>query len=252
MNNDNELKAFFESSFAEDYIKCTDYLVRRSVTGISAACELLRADVRNDGGLIDGIMTMCCELMRNAELSKALMPPAGQEAGGMRTIRLDTFLSEFAESCMKTAAGGCRAAVGEASAVYIRTDKELLRFLMLSFVRRKMVRSEGGMPSFTVSCRENGKKAEIIIAAKGKFSNGTPFGQPDVFDAYPDEVTAGLAARLGASAEADGDSLVVAVPLPDGDDAVIVEAPAVEYEEGFFNPFNIMLRDLGQSSAKNG
>ena len=40
MDINNELKGFFENPFAGEYISCTDNLVRRSVTGISASCEL--------------------------------------------------------------------------------------------------------------------------------------------------------------------------------------------------------------------
>ena len=103
MDNNHQLKSFFESPFAEDYINCTDYLVRKSVTGISASCELLRKFAEKNGGkaeqeLIGGIMTACCELMRNAELSRALSAPLPEEQE-LTAVRTDLFLSGFAKSC---------------------------------------------------------------------------------------------------------------------------------------------------------
>ena len=95
MDNNHQLKSFFESPFAEDYINCTDYLVRKSVTGISASCELLRKFAEKNGGkaeqeLIGGIMTACCELMRNAELSRALSAPLPEEQE-LTAVRTDLF-----------------------------------------------------------------------------------------------------------------------------------------------------------------
>ena len=131
MDNNNQLKSFFESPFAEDYINCTDYLVRKSVTGISASCELLRKFAEKNGGkaeqeLIGGIMTACCELMRNAELSRALSAPLPEEQE-LTAVRTDLFLSGFAKSCETAAAGRCTVKTGKLSASYVRTDRNALR-----------------------------------------------------------------------------------------------------------------------------
>ena len=109
MDKNDELKGFFESPFAGDYINCNDYLVRKSVSGIYASCELLSELAEKRGGknereLIGGIMTACCELMRNAELSRALTAPVPEEQE-LTTLRTDTFLRSFAESC-QAASGG--------------------------------------------------------------------------------------------------------------------------------------------------
>ena len=249
MENNNVVKDFFESPFAEDYLNCTDQLVRRSVTGISAACETLRGIAEKNGNkteaeLVDGIMTMCCELMRNAALSKALTKSSDDPDMGSVTLRLDTFLEDFAKNCTAATAGKCTVNVESVPAVYIRTNKELLRFLLLSFVRRSMISADGGEKAFDAGIKETGKSVEIFIRAKRTFVDEMVMGQPDVFEAYPVEVTMGLSARIGAETTLSDDRISVVIPLPDGNSAAAVRAPYAEYEERFFNAFNIMLRDI--------
>lgn len=248
MKKNNEVKEFFESPFAEDYLNCTDYLVRRSVTGISASCEMLRSIAEKNGDevgceLVDGIMTMCCDLMRNAELSKALAS-SGKDDKELRTLRVDAFLDDFAKNCETVMAGKCKITVEEAPAVYIRSDREILRFLLLGFVRRNILGSDSTGAEFVAGCKETGKSVEIFIRAKRTFVDEIGFGQSDVFEAYTDEVTAGLAAVIGAKARLTDDAISVEIALPDGNSPAVVEAPSADYGERFFNAFNVMLRDL--------
>lgn len=248
MEKNNDVRAFFESPFAEDYLNCTDHLVRRSVTGISASCEMLRGIAEKSGDkvsceLVDNIMTMCCELMRNAELSKALTSAGVSSGKDLRALRVDAFLEDLARNCEAVMEGKCRISVEGASALYIRSNGEILRFLLLSFIRRSILNGGDGA-EFAAGCKETGKSVEIFIRVKRTFVDEKAFGQPDVFEAYPDEVTAGLAARIGAEARLSDEALYVEIPLPDGNSPAVVEAPSAEYGERFFNAFNIMLRDL--------
>jgi hypothetical protein len=249
MENNNVVKEFFESPFAEDYLNCTDQLVRRSVTGISAACETLRSMTEKSGDktgteLINGIMTMCCDLMRNAELSKALSGAASDSDMDMTVLRLDSFLEDFAKNCMASSGGKCSFKIDTAPSVYIRTNKELLRFLLLSFVRRSIIGADGSEIAFDAGGKETGKSVEIFIKAKRTFVDGGGMARPDVFEVYPEEVAMGLSARIGAETTLSNDSISVVIPLPDGSSPAAVRAPYAEYEERFFNAFNIMLRDL--------
>ncbi len=250
MDMNDELKGFFESPFAGDYINCTDYLVRKSVTGISASCELLGELAEKHGGraekeLIGGIMTACCELMRNAELSRALTAPVPEEQE-LTVVRTDTFLRSFAESCQAAAGRRCTVKTGELSTFYVRTDRDTLRFLLLSFVRRHILGSESGNAEFTVECGENAKKIEIKITASGTFVDFDDFGQPDIFSGYPRQVCDGLAERAGAQAVLSDNCLSVVIPLSGSESALPVEAPEPLRERGFFDPFNVMLRDLSE------
>ena len=145
---------FFDDPFAIDYIDCMDNVIRRSVTGISASCEMLRESAdkkgsKHDKQLIDGIMQVCCELMRSAELSKALAAEKLAEED-MSTVRTDVFLRNFAAGCESASCGRCTVKVGEVSVSYIRTDRELLRFLLLSFVRRSASGGKDGKNAFEV------------------------------------------------------------------------------------------------------
>lgn len=249
MEKSNEVRKFFESPFAEDYLSYTDHLVRRSVTGISASCEILRGMAEKKGDkasceLVDGIMTMCCELMRNAELSKALTAVGEDTERDMRVLRVDTFLDDFARNCKAVLGGKCVIEQKAPQTVYIRTNKEILCFLLLGYIRRSVLCSDVSEAEFEAGCEETGKSVKIYIRAKRTFVDGTAFGQPDVFDAYPVEVTDGLAARIGAGAELSPEGIIVEIPLPDGNTPAVVEAPSADYGERFFNAFNLMLRDL--------
>ncbi|MCR4793646.1 MAG: hypothetical protein K5898_00400 [Ruminococcus sp.] len=242
------LHDFFESSFAEDYIAYTEYLVRRSVTGISASCELLRelADkqgTKKDSELIEGIMTMCCELMRNAELSKALISdPDSKSCFGV--VRTDAFLADLAANCGAVTAGRCRIVLGECSASLVRTDSNILRLLLLSFIRRYSLANDADINEFEAFCEETGKNVKIHIRASGTFVDGECIGLPDVFETYPDETVKGLAARIGAEAQMSGDEITAVIPLAEGEKSAVLEAPSPELGDTFFDPFNLMLRDI--------
>ena len=248
MDGKKEFGKFFGDPFALDYINCTDNVIRRSVTGISAACEILRESAdkkgsKHDKQLIDGIMQMCCELMRSAELSKALAAEKLTDED-MSTVRTDTFLRDFAAGCEAASGGRCTVRVVETSVSYIRTDRELLRFLLLGFVRRLTAGGEGGKNAFEVSCGEKLKTLNISVRALRTFVDEARAGQPDVFDSYYREVCMGFAERIGASAKLSDSELTVEIPLPDGKISALTEAPSAEREGDFFDPFAIMLSNM--------
>ena len=248
MDKNNGFTDFFGSPFAADFIDCTDSVIRRSVTGISAACETLRESAdksrsKRDKELIDGIMQMCCDLMRSAELSKALSAEKLTDED-MSVVRADVFLRDFAAGCEAASRGRCTVKVGETSASYIKTDRELLRFLLLSFVRRLTAGGEDGKNAFEASCREKLKSFNISVRALRTFVDEPCVGQPDVFDAYYREVCMGFAERIGASAELTDNELIVSIPLPDGKSSAVTEAPAAEPERELFDPFSVMLGNM--------
>ncbi len=249
MDKNNEVKSFFESPFAKDFLNSTDYLVRRSVTGISASCEILRGNAEKNGDklsceLIDGIMTACCELMRNAELSKALAAAGDGAEKDMQTVRIDLFLSDFAKNCNAVMSGKCTVEAAECPTVYVRANAEILRFILLSFVRRSILDSDGGKAEFEAGCKETGKSVEIFIRAKRTFVDETLLGRPDVFEAYHSEILDGLSARTGAETICDNEGITVVIPHSDANSPAVVESPSAELGERFFSAFNIMLRDL--------
>ena len=248
MEKDNGMGAFFASPFAKEYLKCSDNLIRRSVTGISAACELMRGkaeknDDRTECELIDGIMTMCCDLVRNAELSKALASGA-PSAEDMKTVRADLFLAEFAAECEAVSCGRCRVSVKDAPAAFINTDRNTLRFLLLIFVRRVLLGCDGESAGFVIECAGKLKTLNITVRSLRTFVDEGAILTPDVFDEYPHEICSGLAERIGASAVLDRDSLSVEIPLSGGSGPAIVAAPEQEPRMGFFNPFGLMLRGI--------
>lgn len=248
MDKENGFGNFFDDPFALEFINCTDNVIRRSVTGISASCEVLRESAEKKGGkqdkqLIDGIMQMCCDLMRSAELSKALAAEKLTDED-MSTVRTDVFLRDFAAGCEEASNGRCTVKVGATSVSYIRTDRELLRFLLLSFVRRLTAGCDGGKNAFEVSCGEKLKTLNISVRALRTFVDEARSGQPDIFDSHYREVCMGFAKRLGASAELSDNELTVEIPLPDGGSSALTEAPTAEPERDFFDPFSIMLGNM--------
>lgn len=246
MNDKNRAEAFFEEPFAKDYINCTEQLIRRTVTGISASCEVLGSMMKKKdrGGreLIDGIMTMCCDLMRSAELSSALS--AGSEEQGSAVVRLDLFVRDFAEKCREVSRERCEIRTGEIPPVFVKTDRDMLRYLLLSYIRRTLTSSESGKAAFELKCGETDKNVIMELRALGTFVDGAVISVPDVFALYPVEVCSGLAARAGASAELSEEGLSVRIPQIDGNTGADVKAPAPEFNRGIFEPFNIMLRDV--------
>lgn len=255
MEKNNELRDFFESSFAGDYISFNDYLVRRSVTGISASCELLEelADKRGsktEKELINNIMTMCCNLMRTAEIGTLLTgsQPAEEEYTVFRT---KMFLEELCRGCESAMGGKCSVKTGDISDLIIRTNKELLRYFLLSFIRRTIPALAGAAkPVFTASCEEKDGKARIFIGFEGEMSDGggSTLGGGEIFDAYPRQTDERFAELLGAELQYAGNGLYISVSVPGGEAPAVVEAPVIEQDPGFFSAYNIMLKDIAEDS----
>lgn len=250
MEKNTELKDFFESSFAGDFLSFNDYLVRRSVTGISAACEILgeRAEKRGsktEQTLINNIMTMCCNLMRTAEIGTLLAgdKPAEEEYTVFRT---KMFLEDIARGCESAMRGKCTVKTGEISDIIIRTNRMLLRYFLLSFVRRSVPEISGGNPVFTLSCTEKDEKACIFIGFEGELSDdgGSTLSGGEIFDAYPRQTDERFAEILGAELLYAEKGLYIALPIPGGDAPARVESPFSEPDCGYFSAYNIMLRDL--------
>lgn len=255
MKNKNELREFFESGFAADYISFNDYLVRRSVTGISASCELLEELAQKRGSktekeLIGNIMTMCCNLMRTAEIGTLLA--GSQSAEEEYTVfRTKMFLEELSRGCESAMSGKCSVKTGDISDIIIRTNKELLRYFLLSFIRRTIPALTGaGKPVFTVGCTEEDGKARIFIGFEGEISEngGSTLGGGEIFDAYPDQTDERFAELLGAELRYAEKGLYISVPVPGGDAPAVVEAPMPGHDPGFFSAYNIMLKDIADDS----
>lgn len=244
MENKNGLEDFFGSPFAVDYINSINYVIKRSVAGISAACDELadKKDRRSDE-IAAGIMAMCRDLMRSAELSSALAAEKLSD-DDLTAVRSDVFLERFAKGCVEASKGMCTVKIKNPPACCIKTDSELLRYLLLSFIRRCAAVGNGKKLTFEAECSESPKTLNIKISALRTFVDGDDAEQTDIFGAYHREVCMGLAQRIGARAELTDDSLTVVIPLADGNSPAALEAPAAEPESGSFNPFSIMLCDI--------
>lgn len=252
MKNKNELSEFFESSFAGDYINFNDFIVRRSVTGISAACELLgeRAEKRGsktEKELIGNIMTMCCNLMRTAGVG-ALLAGSQSAEEEYTVFRTKMFLEELARGCESAMNGKCSVETDAVSDIIIRTNKELLRYFLLSFIRRTVPLIADKKPGFTLGCEEKDGNARIFIGFEGEISagGGDTLGGGEIFEAYPRQTDERFAELLGAELQYTENGLYIALPLPGGDSPPVVEAPLVESDLGFFSACNIMLKDLAE------
>ena len=193
--------------------------------------------------LIDGIMAVCCDLMRGAQLGRALTAERLTDED-MCTVRADIFLRDFAAGCEAASRGRCTVKVGAVCPSYIRTDRETLRFLLLSFVRRLTSGGEDGKNAFEVSCEERLKTLNISVRALGTFVDEAHVGQTDIFDSHYGEVCMGFAERIGACAELTDDMLTVGIPLSDGNSSAVAEAVSPEPGRDRFDPFGVMLGNM--------
>ena len=97
---------------------------------------------------------------------------------------------------------------------------------------------------FEIECSEELKTLNISVRCLRTFVDGDVLAPPDVFHKFYDEVCHGLAERTGASAELSPDLLTVVIPQTGSSGTAIIEALPTENEAGFFDPFNLMLRDI--------
>ena len=248
MDKNNDFGEFFSSPIAAELIDSAENVIRRAVSGISASCESLRESAEKkhsklDIHWIDGIMQNCCDLMRGAQLGRALTA-ARLTDDDMCTVKADSFIRDFAAGCKKASRGRCTVNVDKVCAAYIRTDKESLCFLLLSFVRRLTACGRDGKNDFVVSCGKKLKTLNITVRALGTFVDEAHIGQVDIFDSRYGEVCMGFAERIGACAELSDDTLTVSIPLSDGNSAAVTEAVTAAPERDSFDPFAVMLGNM--------
>ena len=248
MEKNDKKDNVFKSKFAEDYIIFNDMLTRYSVTGIAASCEMLgefvaKKGTRNEKRLISNIMSMCCELMKNSELSRVLISP-GDDGIWLNSMPANAFFRDFAVNCEKASAGKCTVTVKECSERLIRTDLNLLRYLLLGFIRKYALANGAEKSEFEASCEVTGENVIIHLTAAGTFVDSENILRPDIFDKYSDDVTEGIAARLGAEAKLEENGIHAVIPLAEGKAGAVIESPAAGFEDRMFTLFDLMLSDL--------
>lgn len=248
MDKDNGFGEFFGSPFAKEYTDSLETAIRRSVSGICMTGDELRRlaekkGTKRDVGYIDTIMELCCDLIRTSEMSQALVREDLPDES-LKVVPMDYFIRDFAESCKKASKGSAVVKVKKSADVEVRTDRDSLRYLLLSFIRRWTVGGEGGKNAFEIVSEKKNETLNITLTALGTFVDGAHMGQPDVFETYYGEICKKLAKRIGASAELSDNALTVEIKLPEAGSGAVIEALSIEFERGFFDPFNIMLSNM--------
>ena len=247
MKDEKVVKEFFRNPFAVDYIKYCDYITRLAVTRISASCEmiedLLKRRVKGDtDGYTDEILAVCRDLVRISELSTVL---ASQDDDVVITD-IDFFLDDFASGCKNALGDNVDVKLDEKSYSFVKTDENVLRFLMLNFVRKAALAAKEGSFKIEIGAEKDETSVIIYMRTDVDFSSDVDdmHENDKLLDSYSDTVFDIIAERLGVSYETNGSLMKIIIMKASDKGESLLRNPRLHYDDGTFSTYNIMLGDL--------
>ncbi|MBQ9899164.1 MAG: hypothetical protein IJM44_06905 [Ruminococcus sp.] len=241
MSRKDELRELFSNPFMSDYMAHCDETVRRAVTGISAACDLIGGSPEECGQSRRIILDMCRSIMRTAELSGALADAADGEVKRELTD-IDSFLSELVLGCNGVLGERADISVRERCGAAVLTDRTLLTFFMLSVLRRAVIASPGKPVIELYSAAEGGRVTVSVTASE---NGGTP-AEGGFFGEVSQEMNELLAEKLGAEIKVGGGELMLCFRAETDGAMSVLASDLVKLGDGVFSPFGVMLGDLAE------
>lgn len=241
MSRKDELRELFGNPFMSDYMAYCDEIVRRAVTGISAACDFIDGSPEERGQSKKIILDMCRSVMRTAELSGALADAADGDVKRELTD-VDSFLSELVLGCKGVLGERADISVRERCGAAVLTDRTLLTFFMLSTLRRAVIASPGKAVIELGSAAEG---SNVTVSVTSAETAGTP-AEGGFFGEVSLEMNELLAEKLGAEIKVWGGELMLRFRAETDGAMSVLASDLVKLGDGVFSPFGVMLGDLGE------
>lgn len=245
-DNSDKFEEFLTNPYINEYLNSSDKTIRFAVTAISAYCELLKncgTDNEKAAELTNGILDACCKLMRPTEMAAVLSP----KKNNLTTVMSDKFISDFIEKCSNSIGDNCTINKGEVCSMPFETDVNLLTYLLLIFIR-KAASSAKTPTAITISALQSNERLDIIVDSNADFSQASddPYDFTEFYDKNYKLIYDVIAKKLDTDVKVDINRVTVSIALNDKKGlAFASNSEPVEY--GYFSPFNIMLRDIGDN-----
>lgn len=254
-NNEHNLLRFLNDPVVAEYIRRNDTLIRQTITGISASCEIisdLLDDSDNDEGAfcLDNIIKSCCHVMRNVSINSLLISVAEKNELNEQYINLDEFVARFVLGCKKALGKDFDLVITGKCGFTIKANQELLGYLFLIVLRNLLENSEfpaGQRLEISVSAVQNG--ADVAFITSGDFINSDNTIKLDAEYDLDNEFVNILAEKLGANLEYSENKVNIFLKSVENNGEVELSTDKMYFDDGIFSPYNIMLSDLTDDSV---
>lgn len=239
------LAAAFGTPFFLKYISSSNTQTRQAVTGISAYCESINISIEEGdnahiASYLDNIISNCCRLLRNIDVSVQLAKAVSEKNLREELIYLPDFI--------KNLSSGCAAAVGSAHCeqymdvpdCFVRTDRELFMYFILMLARRVMLHKS---MKLLFGAAVDKQYAEITVYSEeiGDVPESEKIGN---IEGTFDEAYQIIARKLGAECRLSADKAVVRIKRAQYNGEILLESDGVSFDDSLFSPYRVMLSDL--------
>ncbi len=242
----NEIRDFFNSSFAEEFIRYNNVMARAAAAAASAVRDK-RSPKREDPAVRDYIMQMTCNIMRAMEISS--FAAADIPVDSREVVDMPSFQRELIQQCGSVTGGRAEIVTGENTAEPFIASLGVMRYIFLGQIRKLLAHSEGMHNTFCLTSRTADDGVHITLEARERTDapvSGNP-RPPEMIDAYPDEVCRLLAERMGAEMSCVENGFTLHIPPCDFHGDITLHSEAISPEGGDFTPYSLMLSDLTDS-----
>lgn len=242
------LNELFARPEVSEYVFSSEALARRAVSSIYNTCEIIAALADKSGKneiseYAKTIEAVCCRLIKSVTISSLLATAASEGKSGNDIINVDEFLKDTAANLNKLLPDVCHAVYSESSGLFIKSDRELLTYLMLGIFVRLPAVCSGEKFRLDMSAAHKDKKTEInfVISLEDNDRNSDIHEQYSVND---DDFTSMLAAKLDAEYYCKDGVLKIILEADENNVKGSFETDKIFFSENIFSPFRIMLSDL--------
>lgn len=241
LNCDDSLSQLFADPRISEYSYETDMIVRKSLTGISASCEMIEAYCGDDGRdevkqCLNNIISSCCKLLQSTTLNSKLAAAVDNNLSTSQYINIDDFLKEIAEGCSRSLPCRCSGVYYSHTDAYVTANRPLLTYFTLLLLRPLLNNSQGNSFELKISC-------EIIDGCVSvRFSSDACVS----IDAnlLNDDVNRIFARKLGVDYSYSKNILTINFEAGKPDDKLCFESDRVYLSDSVFSVYNVLLSDI--------
>ncbi|MBE6861816.1 MAG: hypothetical protein E7497_02815 [Ruminococcus sp.] len=240
MNTSDSLAEFFADSRISDFSYDTDMLVRKSVTGISASCEMIEAycgdEIRKEiRECLNYILSSCCGLLKSATLNSRLAAAVDENLSSSQSIDIDDFLTEIAEGCSRTLPGKCEAVYKDMIGERVKANRALLTCFVLGLLRPLLDNPSEEKCVLEISCKRIEERISVDFTTTATISQN---------HSADDDVNRIFAEKLDAEYSYRGNTLNITLNIVKSDDSLSFETDRLYHSDSVFSVYNVLLSGI--------
>lgn len=241
----DRLAGAFGTPFFGKFISNSNTQTRQAVTGISAYCENINRSIEQGDNTripsyLDNIISSCCRLLRNTDVSVLLAKAVSEKNLREELIYLPDFIKNLSAGCAATMGNDHCEQCMDVPDCFVRTDRELFMYFILMLARRVMIHKSMKL-HFGASA--DGQTVEITVCSEetGDVSESEKIGNIEgTFDKAYDII----AEKLGAEYTLAPNRAAIKLKCAQYNGEIVLESDGIIFGDSLFSPCRVMLSDL--------